>query len=772
MENPSAWSTQQLAEFLAAVSGQTDETSALRGAVERASEAFEADAAAIVFDGAVVASVGFAAGATPTAAVLAALSRSEDGLDVPGIGSCLVVTAPFEMQGRDAVLMLARSGHDFSREEVSLLRSMNRVLSLTLSNLRVYASLRERQALLEKLSLIEGLISMRAPLNEVFEAITSGATEILGDAMASLYFLDPTDPSVLTVTSAVGLPSSITTDQTRVPVGHGALGRAVANDELVVIENYTSWPSALETATASGVRATMAAPVHEGGKVIGGLVVASQTPERTYSAAEQEMLRSLAEHAGLAVADARTVQALQEAVDDALHKALHDPLTGLSNRARFIDRLEHALTVRRPRGVEVAVLYVDLDDFKMVNDRFGHTTGDRLLVEVADRLVGAVRAGDTVARLGGDEFAVLFENAEGIAHAERGAARILEVFKHPFLLGHHQVSATASIGIALPGRSGTTPEEALRNADVAMYRAKSAGKSRAVVFEPDMYESLVERIELKAELRQAIDRQEIEAYFQPIVDLSSERVIGVEALARWWHPRRGFVPPEVFIPLAEETGDIVTLGRHVLAQACSWAGDWHNRHADEPPLSVSVNVSARQLQDPGLPTDVAQALMASQLAPASLVLEITESVLMQDTEGSLARLNELKDIGVRLALDDFGTGYSSLSYLRRFPVDLLKIDRSFVSALSAGDEVPLIVEAIIALADVLGLENVAEGVEEVQELAALRSIGCRFGQGFYFAKPMNAQDLDRHLTAMATGDGQALESAVPRRRSRSEEGST
>lgn len=758
MENASAWSAQQLAEFLAAVSSQTDEASALRCAVERASEAFEAEAAAIVFEGAVLASVGFAADATPTTALVAAVECPESGLEVPGIGPCQVVKAAFEMSGQDAALMLARSEYDFSREEVSLLRSMNRVLSLTLSNLRVYASLRERQALLEKLSLIESLIAMRAPLDEVFDAITSGATEILGDAMASLYFLDPTDPSILRATSAVGVPSSIDSRATRVPVGRGALGKAVANDELVVVENYSSWAGALEPASASGVRATMAAPVHEGGKVVGALVVASQTPERIYSATEQDMLRSLAEHTGLAVTDARTVKALQEAVDDALHKALHDPLTGLSNRARFIDRLEHALTVRRPRGVEVAVLYVDIDDFKMVNDRFGHPTGDRLLVEVAERLLGAVRAGDTVARLGGDEFAVLFENAEGVAHAERGAGRILEAFNTPFLLGHHEVSASASIGIALAGPSGTTPDEALRNADVAMYRAKNAGKARAVVFEPGMYETLVERIELKAELRQALDRHEIEAHFQPIVDLSTERVVGVEALARWWHPRRGWVPPEVFIPVAEETGDILSLGRQVLLQACSWAGAWHKRHPDEPSLSVSVNVSARQLQDPGLPTDVAQALMASQLTPASLVLEITETVLMQDTEGSLARLKELKDIGVRLALDDFGTGYSSLSYLRRFPVDLLKIDRSFITALSAGDEVPLIVEAIVALGDVLGLDSVAEGVEEVGELTALRSIGCRFGQGFHFAEPMNAQELDRHLAATAHPSAPGLKS--------------
>jgi len=745
MESASPWSAQQLTEFLASVSRDTDEVGVLRGAVERASEAFEAEAAAIVLQGSVAASIGFPVDRTPTQSLLAAAGRLEDTLEVPGVGTCFVQTVPLEVGGDDATLVLARSESAFSREEVSLLRAMTRALSLMLDNLRALSSLRERQEVMERLSEIEHLISRRAPLQEVLDAVTKGTAEVLGDDIAVLYFLDEADGAALRATSTFGVSPRFPPDQIRGQVGRGALGRSVAEDRLVAVEDYAEFPDAVGVAIKSGVQATIATPVHEHGQVIGSLVVASRVPHRSYSAAEREVLQSFAEHASLAVTDARTVEALHEAVGDALHKALHDPLTGLSNRARFLDRLDHALTIRHRPGMEVAALYVDIDDFKLVNDRFGHAAGDRLLVEVAERLAGAVRRGDTVARLGGDEFAVLLEQTSGQADAQQSAARVLDTFVHPFVAAHTDLSVSASVGIAV-AIPGDSPDEVLRNADVAMYRAKGAGKGCAVTFEAGMYESLLDKIELEADLRRAVDSEDIEVYFQPIVDLESERVVGVEALARWHHPTRGLVPPAIFIPLAEESGVITKLGRQVLFRACSSMGELHRRHPDDPPLSVSVNVSARQLQGSGLVEEVSRALAAGGLEPGSLVLEITESVLMQDTEGTLARLAELKGLGVRLALDDFGTGYSSLSYLRRFPVDLLKIDQSFVSAVCARDEVRLIIEAIITLADALGLQSVAEGVEELDELAALRDVGCRLGQGFHFAKPMPIEALERFLT--------------------------
>ncbi|HLN04808.1 MAG TPA: EAL domain-containing protein, partial [Acidimicrobiales bacterium] len=668
MNAASQWSAYRLAEFLAAVSDHTDEAGVIRCAVELASEALEAEAGAIVWNDAVAVAVGFPSGQVPCGAILAAASQPQAVLDVPGAGPCRVVTLPLGIRSSDGTLMIARSGEGFGAEEVSMLRAMARVVSLTLRQVRnALASVQERRDTLKQLSTIQRAISLRAPLQEVLDAITLGAASVLGDDFVIFYGVDPDDPDALLPRSSFG---SVPTLAREVRAGEGAVGRAAIENRLVVIENYPLSPEARVDAIESGVQAAMAAPVHEHGQVVGGLVVGSRIAGRVYTPTEQELLLAFSENASLAVTDARTVDALHAAVDDALHQALHDPLTGLANRARFVDRFDHALTVRRRAEVEIAVLYLDVDDFKLINDRFGHPTGDRLLIEVGRRICGVVRSGDTVARLGGDEFAVLLENASGVADAERTAIRILEAIGKPIELAGTEVSATVSIGLAMAGSGSAGSNEVLRNADVAMYRAKNAGKACAVVFEAAMYESLLERLELESDLRRAIENGELEVYFQPIVDLATEQVVGVEALSRWRHPERGFVPPTTFIPLAEETGLIVELGRGVLKRACSWISDWQHAHPDDPPFYVSVNVSACQLQQPELTTEVGLVL-AGSMAPGSLVLEITESVLMQDTETTLSRLQELKSLGVRLALDDFGTGYSSLSYLRRFPVDLL-----------------------------------------------------------------------------------------------------
>jgi EAL domain-containing protein (putative c-di-GMP-specific phosphodiesterase class I) len=306
------------------------------------------------------------------------------------------------------------------------------------------------------------------------------------------------------------------------------------------------------------------------------------------------------------------------------------------------------------------------------------------------------------------------------------------------------VYCNASVGVAAQADSSWSADELLRNADVAMYRAKNSGKDCAVVFESAMYEALLDRLDLETDLRQLVQADAVEVFFQPIVRLSDQEVLGVEALARWAHPRRGYVPPETFIPLAEATGLISVLGRQILVRACQWAGDWRQAKPDSR-LFVSVNLSAAQLQDPELPDLVRETLQASALPPSALVLEITESVLMQDTALTVSRLRQLKDLGVRLALDDFGTGYSSLSYLRRFPVDVLKIDRSFVSSLRVGDDLRRLTEAIIALGAALGLECLAEGIEHVEELDLLRQLGCELGQGSYFAWPMPPALLEGYM---------------------------
>jgi diguanylate cyclase (GGDEF)-like protein/PAS domain S-box-containing protein len=419
------------------------------------------------------------------------------------------------------------------------------------------------------------------------------------------------------------------------------------------------------------------------------------------------------------------------------HQAYHDPLTELANRALFRERVEQALAHRGSGGV--AVLFLDLDEFKRVNDSLGHGAGDDLLVAVASRLLNATRGCDTVARLGGDEFAVLLANVVSVVDAVTVADRITASLRAPVRLDRGEVTVGASIGIACAS-DGDGAEELLRNADVAMYRAKHGGRGRHEVFEPSMYADVVNRLEVEAELRHAVEQLEVANEFcvlyQPIVELSDGEVNGVEALVRWMHPRRGMVSPIQFIPTAESTGLIVPLGRWVLREACRQAAAWQHLRAADAPLTITVNISGRQLQDPALVTDVAAALADSGLSPYNLVLEITESVIMQRTDETLGALHALKALGVRLAIDDFGTGYSSLAYLQRFPIDILKIDKSFVDGVAAGGTDAALARTIIALGDMLSLRCVAEGIEEADQRAHLRDLGCTLGQGYYFARPM------------------------------------
>jgi len=427
------------------------------------------------------------------------------------------------------------------------------------------------------------------------------------------------------------------------------------------------------------------------------------------------------------------------------HQAFHDPLTGLANRALFADRVEHAVAGRGRPELGVAVLFLDVDDFKTVNDSLGHSAGDLLLRAVGQRLLDAVRPGDTVARFGGDEFAVLLEEISATSDAARAAERIARVLRVPFFVQGREVFVTASIGISI----GHHADELLRSADVAMYRAKSAGKASHVFYEPAMDDATHSRLQLTSDLRRATFHGEFALVYQPEVDLSTGRPVGLEALLRWLHPELGVVAPLEFVGLAEDTGLVVPIGRWVLTEACTRAAELHSRRADALPLTMSVNLSARQLQDPGLIEDVAEALQASGLAPERLTLELTESVLVRGGEAVLDGLRALKDLGVRLALDDFGIGYSSLSYLRDLPVDVLKIDRSFVTAADADAESRSILRGIVQIGQALGLEVVAEGIERTAQVVALLELGCSVGQGYYFWRPLQAYELPG-LPAAAT----------------------
>jgi diguanylate cyclase (GGDEF)-like protein len=439
-------------------------------------------------------------------------------------------------------------------------------------------------------------------------------------------------------------------------------------------------------------------------------------------------------------------------------RASIDGLTGLPNRTRFSGAVARALASAPRAGGLVAVLVLDLDNFRTVNDSLGHVVGDRLLVLAAKRLLTATRAQDTVARLGGDEFAVLIEGAADVAAVAAIAGRITAAFADPFHVSDTTVLATASVGIATAstaaeGTPAATPEALLRDADAAMYGAKAHGKSRVALFEPAMHAAALVRLQLEADLRRAVDYQEFLLLYQPIVRLETGALAGLEALVRWQHPARGMLGPAAFIQAAEDTGLIVPLGAWVLREACRQLRAWQRAYGPDAPPAVTVNLSGRQLHGEGsgerLAAEVRAALDASGLAPAALVLEITESTAMQHTEANLAALAALKALGVKLAIDDFGTGYSSLAYLERFPLDVLKIDKSFVDHVTAGGKGLVLARAIIALGDALGLRTVAEGIERPEQAEALRALGCHLGQGYLFARPLVPADVDHLLGGSA-----------------------
>mgnify|MGYP000089842514 CR=1 FL=1 len=443
------------------------------------------------------------------------------------------------------------------------------------------------------------------------------------------------------------------------------------------------------------------------------------------------------------VVNVHDITARKQSENDLLHQAFHDSLTGLANRALFHDSVGHALSRRGRSGFDPAVIYVELDGFKNVNDVLGHEAGDAVLKEVADRLRAIVRPGDTVARLGGDEFAILVEESGRVqVEAESIADRTLQALAAPIALGDRDVKLSASIGIAL-GDSLATASTLLRDADVAMYQAKTTGKARWVLFEWAMRATAVKRSQLENDMARMIEGEQLSLVYQPVVELQTNRIVGFEALVRWEHPVLGTIMPDQFIPLAENNGMITAIGKWVLFIACRTAAGWRDRHAGA--LTIGVNLSAQQLAEPELLDDVKDALRAAGLDPQDLVLEMTETALVQDPALAATKLHHLRALGVRLAIDDFGTGYSSLSYLRQFPVDILKIDRSFIELIVDREHVPPIVRGLLELARTLQLKTVAEGIESAAQLAQLRDEQCELGQGFLFARPLRAEEAERLL---------------------------
>ena len=435
-----------------------------------------------------------------------------------------------------------------------------------------------------------------------------------------------------------------------------------------------------------------------------------------------------------------------------------DPLTGLPNRLLFIDRVGRLVKqAKRRKDHLFAVLFMDLDGFKMINDSMGHLIGDQLLVGVANRLEKCLRSTDTVARLGetftvarlgGDEFTVVLDHIKDPSDAKRAADRMMKALASPFILGGKEVFTSVSIGIALGNSSYEQPEDILRDADTAMYRAKSLGKARYEVFDADMRASVMARLQLETDLRHALEREEFRNFYQPIVNLASGDIVGFEALLRWEHPKRGLLGPEEFIPVAEETGLIRELGWWNLREACRQISEWRANLAEHPDLTISVNLSAKQFLQANLVDDIGKLLRELALPAEALKLEITESTVMADPAAAVEMLQQIKALGIRLAIDDFGTGYSSLSYLHRFPLDTLKIDRSFISGMGDDGEGMEIARTILPMANNLRLDVVAEGVETVQQVAMLRKLHCKYAQGFYFSKPLSAEG----TAALLAGD--------------------
>ena len=741
-----SWAALKLTDFAVAAASFGDEESAIRGANERIAQTLEADAAAIIDNRGIVAALGFGPGEIPHRTLYELVDTRGSELRVAGVGACHALVEPIDGAKREA-LVLARRGRDFSRDERDLAHGLAGVLGLTVrllrsaekerrlrkaselqheENNRLLGSLKERKQLLERLSRIQGSIVRRRALDEVLEAIVAGAHELLGDETVGLRLVDPEDPQTLILVASAGISPELAMEEHRSRTGVGAGGLAAAEKRLVVLEDYSVRHRGLPAFAADGIRSAMAAPVRERGEVVGSLVVATHEDGRRYSQVEREMLVALAEHASLALTDAKLV-------NDTLEQALHDSLTGLPNRLLLRDRLDQALE-RSTRGGSVAALFVDLDAFKTVNDSLGHAAGDEVLVEAAKRILTCVRAGDTAARFGGDEFVVLLENVDGAQVADV-AARVLDELERPFEVRDRELIIGASIGIAM---SGADDDDLLRNADLALYRAKETGKGRSQVYEPKMHTAVVDRMELESGLTKALRTDELALHFQPIVELATGSLAGLEALVRWRHPQRGLLLPNDFVPIAEDGRLMVPLGRWVLHKACEEITRW----GGPPTAALSVNVSTAQLHDTNLRDDVAAALDQCGLDPQRLVLELTETAFMTDIAAAGDRLTQLKELGIRIAIDDFGTGNASLQHLAQFPIDILKIDRSFVAQVGAQGTGEAIARSIIDLGENLDLIVVAEGIETADQQRSLTEMGCVFGQGFHLARPVRIDDLD------------------------------
>jgi len=594
----------------------------------------------------------------------------------------------------------------------------------------------------------------RREVVEVLRTIVRRAAMLLGTPNG--YIVLPTaDGSRLE--SVVGLGLFAASGDALTRPGEGLSGTVWARQEPVVIDDYRAWSGAIDGPHAPTMRAAAAAPLTSGDAVTGVLGLAYTEEGRTFDTEAVALLGRFAQLASLALDNARLHEQTQrelcerqEAEEALRHHAMHDALTDLPNRAYLMHELERAIRDGNRNGTTFAVLFLDLDRFKRVNDSLGHIHGDALLVSVADRLRACLPAGAILARLGGDEFTVLLEGVAGVDGAVGLAERLQRALDWPFTVRGYETYVATSIGIALSNRGDTRPEDLLRDADIAMYRAKEGGSGGHAVFDAAMHAHAVGRLALENDLRRALAGDEIATRYQPIVSLATDTITGFEALARWDHPRRGPLSPDEFISVAEETGLIVALDRRVLREACRQMRAWHATRAAAPPLTISVNVSGTHLAQLDFVESVLQVLAETGLDARALNLEITERILVEHTETAATALGQLCAAGVHIHLDDFGTGYSSLNYLRRFPIDALKVDRSFIDEGIEGANAA-IVGGVAAITHQLGMRVIAEGIETAAQAERLRALACDSGQGFLFSPPVRALEATRLIRGKRTG---------------------
>jgi diguanylate cyclase (GGDEF)-like protein len=602
-----------------------------------------------------------------------------------------------------------------------------RVLAAALTN-----SLREAHVLIDS----GGDTNVRLSVQQVLDTILSCSMDLLDGHSGSIMLMH-SDKELRTACST----GDSTARGASVGLNDGIAGQVAATHEPVLVLGIFDWEH-YEDEDARPASA-ISVPLLAGQELIGVLNINAKR-DRKYTERDLRAMSLFGEQAGGAIEAARAQEAKRKVIDETNYQAMHDPLTGLPNKALLLDRVGNSIARRRPPGHAAVLMFLDLDDFKRVNDSLGHSAGDEVLVALAERLVKSVRSGDSVAHFGGDEFAILLE-AKDPDEATAAARRILGDLAKPFALEGREVKFTASVGIALARTNEMRSEDLMRNAFTALHTAKERGRAEIVVFEEAMHSSALSRLDLEQDLRHAVDNNGLDVYFQPLMNLSDLTVHGFEALVRWIHPERGVVSAFHFIPLAEDAGLTPKIDRMVLQRTCAKVRELNRTIFADRPAAAHVNLSPTSIRQADFVDTLSADIAESGLDPSQLVLEITESVMMHDVEQAASRLRAIKSLGVKLALDDFGTGYSSLSYLRSFPVDVVKIDKLFVDEIETDEGASALVQAILRLGLGLTFEVVAEGIETREQMKSLLDLGCVYGQGYYLAHPLSAPDLAEFL---------------------------